>query len=92
MKNINKFIFNNLEDFNFNIIKTLGYSPYEVIDHNDLRKSYIEWKYGAFGYKSLGLGFLSHMKLDLLQEFVDSLKDGYTYAIIPILVTLPNSE
>jgi len=27
-----------------------------------------------------------------LIEFVDNLKDGYTYAIIPILITLPDSK
>jgi len=88
----NKFILNNIEDFNFNIIKTLGYSPHDVVDHKDLRKPYVEWKYGPFLYKSFGLGFLSNIKLELLQEFTDSLKDGYTYAIIPILITLPDSE
>ena|ERR1700741_806503 len=87
-----KYILTNIEDFNFNIIKSLGYSPHDVIDHNDLRKPYIEWKYGPYLYKSFGLGFLSNVKLDLLHEFITSLQDGYTYAIIPILITLPDSE
>jgi hypothetical protein len=50
------------------------------------------WKYGSFNYKSFGLAFLSNIKLDLLKEFIDNLKDGYTYTVIPILITLPNSE
>jgi hypothetical protein len=88
----NKFILNNIEDFNYNIIKTLGYSPEDIIDHNDLRHPHIEWKYGSFMYKSLGLAFFSNINLDLLQEFINSLKDGYTYAVIPLLITLPKSE
>jgi hypothetical protein len=91
MKN-RKYILDNIQDFNYNIIKSLGYSPFDVINHNDLRKPYIEWKYGNFNYKSFGLAFLSNIKLDLLKEFIDNLKDGYTYAVIPILITLPNSE
>jgi len=87
-----KYILNNIEDLNYNIIKSFGYSPYDIIYHNDLRLPYIEWKYGPFAYKSLGLGFLSNVKLDLLNEFITSLQDGYTYAIIPILITLPDSE
>jgi hypothetical protein len=31
-----------VEDINYNIIKSLGYSPNDVINHNDLRKPYIE--------------------------------------------------
>ena len=88
----NKYTLNNIEDFNYNIIKSFGYSPYDVINHNDLRVPYIEWKYGPFQYKSFGLGFLSNVKLDLLNEFITFLQDGYTYAIIPILITLPDSE
>jgi hypothetical protein len=47
----NKYILNNIEDLNYNIINILGYSPYNVIDHKKLRKPFIEWKYGPFMYK-----------------------------------------
>lgn len=87
-----KYILNQIEDFNYNIIKSLGYSPFDLINHNDLRKPFIEWKYGSFLYKSLGLAFLSNIKLEILTEFINSLKDGYTYAVTPILITLPNSQ
>lgn len=87
-----KYSLNHIEDINYNIIKSFGCSPNDVIDHNDLRLPHINWKYGPFQYKSLGLGFLSNIKKDLLQDFIHSLQEGYTYAMIPILITLPNSE
>jgi hypothetical protein len=88
----NKYIINNIVDINYNILKSFGCSPNDVTDHNDLRVPHINWKYGPFQYKSLGLGFLSNINKDLLQDFINSLEDGYTYAIIPILITLPDSE
>jgi len=41
---------------------------------NELRKPYIEWKYGPYNFISLGLGFLSNIKLDILKEFINNLK------------------
>lgn len=90
----NKFKLDNIEDINYNIIQNLGYSPNDIIDHYNLKNDNIKWEYSTFMYKSFGLGFLNNIKIDMfkVKEFIDNLTNSYTYAIIPIIVTIPTSK
>jgi hypothetical protein len=89
----NKKHINNIEDLKYSIIKALDYSPSDIIIHKELKNNYnIEWTYNNFHYKSFGLGFFIHIQVKLWIEFIKNLSNGYTYAIIPLLITLPESE
>ncbi len=83
------------KDLNFSILKNLGINPEEITDQSKIRKSNISWKYENNHFHHFDFHFFEKpeaTKLTLLSQFLNKLEEGCTYAVTPVIVSLPNAN